>query len=98
MNHGEGTIDRCRSDFSGFEGDRVDLVPGGSSDGVQPVELANAIVEQSPADRFFHKPECPLYLSRFGFSLLSAELGRELLVRLSADIGLSLLERPMGVL
>ena len=71
---------------------------GGSSDVVQPVELANAIVEQSPADRFFHKTECPLDLSRFGFSLLGAVFGRELLVRLGADIGLSLVKRPMGVL
>jgi hypothetical protein len=71
---------------------------GGSSDVVQPVEFANAIVEQSPADRFFHKAECPLDLSRFGFSLLGAVLGRELLVRLSADIGLGVLKRPMGVL
>ena len=69
-----------------------------SSDGIQPVELLDAVCKQSSADRFFHEHEGSLCLSRFGFSLLGAELGRDLLIHLSGEIGLSLLERPMGVL
>src|SRR6185437_7493720 len=69
-----------------------------SSDGVQPVELSNAICEQSFSDRFFHKYEGSLCLSRFGFSLLGAKLGRDLLIHLSAKIGLGLIKRTMGVL
>ena len=69
-----------------------------SSDGIQPVDLSNAICEQSSADRFFHKHEGSLCLSRLGFSLLGAELGRDLFIHLSANVDLSLLERPMGIL
>jgi hypothetical protein len=83
----------CRSE-SGWPA----LVRSRSSDGVQPVELLDAIGEQPSADRFFHKAEGALGLSHFGFGLLGAKLGRELLVRLSADIGLGLLEGPLGVL
>lgn len=71
---------------------------GGSRHRIQPVELSNAVGQQSLADRFFDKRECALCLTRFGFGLLRAKLGGELLVHVSADIGLSLREGPIGSL
>lgn len=93
-----GDLARLAARTSDVETTIDHLASSGSSDGIQSVDLSNAICEQSSADRFFHKHQGSLCLSRFGFSLLGAELRRDLLVHLSAKIDLSLLKRPIGIL